>query len=547
MITTIVCFIRINCVIWFSNPSGFYDSSFPLAIKGGGIFDIYYTLDGSEPTRESSLYHPGSAIIISDASECDNVLSKRTDISTGYGEYISSPSDFAVPDQKVDKCTIVRAAAISKRGTVISSIQSVYFVGFQNKPEYQDISVVSIYAEEDDLFGYESGILVAGKTFDDYVQASLDDSGKFNPKEWYAPYYWWWPANYRNEGQEWERKAQITVFDPQREIVLNQQCGIRIHGGGSRGYPCRSIRCIAREEYAGNNTFFVNWFGENITPQKFVLYSGGDDYRFKLKDYLGQTFAESLNVATQKCKPCCLFINGEYWGFYFLTENYNKNYISDHYGVKDSNVIMVKNGSLKEGNESDMQHYLDMKDFISLNDMSVAKNYQEACELIDVNSYIDYYAFQIYIGRNNDWPKNNYALWRTQKSESVPYGDCKWRWMLFDLNSGGMSNVTLQEDTLTYVLENDSVFASLWNSPEFRHSFLERIHYIGSTLLSADNCTAFIDDYCTSFQAPIELHNLRFYNSKNEEAYTTYVENMRTFFTNRYSVVQQFLSDHADQ
>ena len=104
--------------IGFSSESGFYDEPFSLKIEGGGSYDIFYTLDGSEPTRDSIAYRPGDMIAIADASENENILSNRTDISAGYSEYASNPHGFAVPDQKVDKCTIVRASVISKNGDI---------------------------------------------------------------------------------------------------------------------------------------------------------------------------------------------------------------------------------------------------------------------------------------------------------------------------------------------------------------------------------------------------------------------------------------------
>ena len=536
-----------DCEIRFTSPSGFYEDTLSLGIEGGAGFDIYYTLDGSVPTRDSIRYQPGSVITVSDASENENVLSKRTDISTGYSEYVPSPTDFAVPEENVDKCTIVRAAAFPKVGSALHSIQGVYFVGFQNKPAYQNVFVVSIHAKPEDLFDYHTGILVTGSKFDEYVQSSMNENGEFAPTDVHAAHYWWWPSNYSKGGKQWEREVRITVFDTQREIQLDQQCGIRIHGGGSRGYPSKSIRCVARKEYAGEDTFPVDWFGEDIEPRKFVLYSGGDDNMFKLRDYLGQTLAQPLNIATQEFIPCCLFINGEYWGFYYLSENYNKNYISEHYDVTDDNVILVKSGALEEGTNRDIHLFNNMRRFIIRNDMSVEENYREACELIDIDSYIDYFAFQIYTGRNTDWPRGNYGLWRVRNQEASPFGDGKWRWMLYDLNSGdGMTLEALQEDTLAFVFSRDSMFKSLWKSPEFRSRFSARILEIGSTFLSADACAEFINDYDALFRDQLALNSKRFFNSEKEAEYTAYIDEMRTFFSERYPVVQQFLADHMD-
>ena len=58
--------------------------------------------------------------------------------------------------------------------------------------------------------------------------------------------------------------------------------------------------------------------------------------------------------------------------------------------------------------------------------------------MIDIQSYIDYYAFEIYVA-NCDSISNNYAMWRTRNVKSSPYYDGKWRWILYDTDdSTGM-------------------------------------------------------------------------------------------------------------
>ena len=57
----------------------------------------------------------------------------------------------------------------------------------------------------------------------------------------------------------------------------------------------------------------------------------------------------SFAFSTMDFIPCALFLDGEYWGMYYITENYNRDYISSHYQVEEDNVIMIKNGELAEG------------------------------------------------------------------------------------------------------------------------------------------------------------------------------------------------------
>lgn len=167
--------------------------------------------------------------------------------------------------------------------------------------------------------------------------------------------------------------------------------------------------------------------------------------------------------------------------------------------------------------------------------------YNKACDLIDMESYIDYYATQIYIARHNDWPYSNFALWRTRENDGSFYGDCKWRWMLFDVNSGGLNMNLLSYDTLSYVISEDAVFASLYQNETFRRQFTERLLYIGKEVFAPETCNLFIDQYVQTMREPLAASNMRFYMDDKSDEFEQYVTDMRTFFEQRYDVVWDFL------
>ena len=95
----------------------------------------------------------------------------------------------------------------------------------------------------------------------------------------------------------------------------------------------------------------------------------------KMRDYLMNKLASELNVATMDFVPYVLFLDGEYWGVYWMTEKYDREYVYYHYGVDTDNVVMIKNGSLEEGEESDYELYEAMIDFCSTSDMTDENNY----------------------------------------------------------------------------------------------------------------------------------------------------------------------------
>ena len=60
----------------------------------------------------------------------------------------------------------------------------------------------------DNLFNYETGIYVLGKTYDE----NEDKSGYPEPL----------PANYNNTGKDWERESAIIYFDITIQKCLNK-------------------------------------------------------------------------------------------------------------------------------------------------------------------------------------------------------------------------------------------------------------------------------------------------------------------------------------
>src|SRR5699024_3808300 len=111
-----------------SKESGFYDKEFELEIAENSEENtIYYTLDGSEPTLNSSVYEEPIHIETKD----DNTM------------------------------TVVRAKILSKNNTMSETITKSYFVN-ENVDERFDLPVFSLVTDQDNLFDEEIGIYTKG-------------------------------------------------------------------------------------------------------------------------------------------------------------------------------------------------------------------------------------------------------------------------------------------------------------------------------------------------------------------------------------------------
>lgn len=593
--------VRITKIL-FSHASGFYEEPFTLKIKAP-TREIYYTLDGTEPVRgQEGTYRYEGGIEIGDATAHENVHSLRTDVTTGFDlEAVETLSrgrrvmNYQVPDYPVDKCTILRAAFYTMDDERSEIKTSSYFVGYENREGYGTAKILSITTDPANLFDYDRGIYVTGRTFSDFAAAD-----SFNNDDiWYRHFWWWWDANYNRRGPEWEREANVEFFSEDGSLLLEQKAGIRIQGGGSRGFLPKSLNLYARRGYDGNTRFHYAFFGDGFKAKRLTLTCGGDDCYTKIKDRLVAELAAGQGFATMNYTPCLLFLDGEFWGLYHLTEKYDEKYFSSHFNVPEEEVLEIKNNKVEIGTEDDLALYEEMKAFIEENDMSVEANYEKACELIDMDSFINYYAALIYCARCGDWPNGNFALWRTREvpaeetadddssshtaksraaaadsadghsaagsadgpsaaadnsgvagdpaEESSPYRDGRWRWILFDVNSDGISSELTDHDTLHYVLKANKMkmFASLSRNPEFRREFSERILEYGTTIFSPNSVDKQVDEYMEEMEAPMKLHFDRFFGRDSGLDFRQITDTeIRGFFKDRYDFVEKMLEDN---
>lgn len=529
----------------FSKESGFYDTSFNLNISAPNGYSIYYTTDGSTPTIDSTLYT--KPISIYDTSNEPNVFSAIEDVAL--------PSLYSKVTDLVDKSYIIRAIAVDNLGNVSDVVTNSYFVGYQTKADYyKNIKTISIVTDGENLFDYDKGIYVVGSIYDkwknsDYYNPELDD--------------WDIPANYTQKGKEWERPATIQVFN-NGNLELSQDVGIRIHGGATRSYTQKSFNIYARGEY-GQSKMEYDFFSSNVTNQynddtitsfdSIILRNGGNDAQYsRFRDRLNQTLVADRNIATQGMEQCIVFINGEYWGTYDITEKLSDYYIQSHYNIPKNDVCLIKNYELEEGNAQYFQEYQELYDWVSTTDLSIDENYNELCSKVDMQSFLDYISAEIYYS-NWDWGWNNIAFWKSQSiDKNNPYADGKWRFILFDtefsVNLYNSEDCLSSTNSFEKILNEDSfisvMFKSLLANDTFKEQFTNTFMDITNVNFESNKVNNLINQYSTDYHAPtIDTFN-RFWSSwpggmYAESQFTQQVNSIRSFYNNRKKYITEYL------
>lgn len=407
----------------FSVPSGFYEDAFEVTITHALGTKVYYTLDGSTPTTESAVYD--GPITITDPTEQPNLYSAHTDI------YM----DNYVPEEPVDKAVILRAVAVDALGGAASDIVSAtYFVNFDEKHAYDDIVVISLITDPDNLYDYDTGIYVMGATFDDYrdkagadelslsqIPSAVSDSSG----DLYIRYMY---TNAEHGGRRWERPVTVEYYDAEHNLQLIQEAGMRIAGESTRHQVHKSMNLFARKIYGSKTWQYAFWDYDGI--EKVRLRASGNETP-TWKETFVQFLNDGRNVGIQHTIPCAVFMDGEYWGLYQLTEQYTTAYFEEYYDVDEEDLIVCKNHTIIEGDEAQgMSHYDTLEEIITTYDLSEDHLYAVAEEYVDMQSLIDYFCAQIYLDNIDISAHHNQQMWSTIADGE----DNRWHYVLYDLD-----------------------------------------------------------------------------------------------------------------
>lgn len=529
----------------FSRNGGYYETEFDLTMTTQPGYTIYYTTDGTMPSEKAEKYT--KPLHIKDRSEDDNVLTSSTNVKKMC---INQNSAYCYTPKKseVAKATVIRAIAIGPAGEKSDVLTRSYFVSEKSLTErYPNAAVVSLVTDPDNLLNYETGIHALGKYYDEWKDTE-EAKTVINSYLWHQ-----FVGNYTQKGRSWERETSFELFDNSNKLSVSQEAGIRLHGGASRMYGQKSFNVYFRKDYSPDKkTLDYNLFPDesgyatdsSITKWKsFVLRNGGNDAEYtKFHCSFIQSLVQDRAFITQKSRPAVLYLNGEYWGVYNLAEKYSDRDIEENFGVDKDNVVVVKEGEIDEGDETeDMPLYEDLLSYAE-KDMTDEAVYNEFCEKVDIQSMLDYYATEIYIA-NNDWPEKNFQLWRTREAEEGnSYGDTKWRWMLFDTEFSmglyGADGTQAGFDSFKEAIDSedaDPLFASVIRNATFRQKFLETIKDIGSNNFGYTKAKKRLTEMKTLYKPLIDEHYRRWgYINNKSWLFEGNIQTIDTFLKNRY-------------
>ena len=430
-----------------SHESGFYEDAFTLTMKAKRGQKIYYTTDGSIPTEDSMLYDQG--IVINNRSSQKNVIN-------GTARVVADWKDRQIIEENVDKGTVIRAIAVGTNHRISDVVTATYFVGLTG---YENKDVLSIVADQEKLIG-DDGIFVTGTAYDQwYLSDPMSSDGVFSPN-WSTNYEL---TNFWRKGRAAEILGNVQLFENGQEVI-NQKAGIRVRGNYTRLLEKKSLQLTSRNAYSGNALFEKPIFDGYDTHAVYVSSNQEKAYCMAL--------AEGRNMGLQDTRECVAFINGEYWYDAAFMEEFDELYFQQHFGVNPENVLLIKDMTASLGEEA-QYIYDELLEYLRDESATQAEKCMYLYENIDVQSVIDWLCFNLYIGNHDLTYKRNSILWRTIEPEEGPYGDCKWRWLVCDIDRAASEADPTETDFWEFKIICDNRFYwALRESEHFRKQFV---------------------------------------------------------------------------
>lgn len=450
----------------FNISPGIYTSS-KIKVEIKSLGDVYYTLDGSIPTRESNKYE--------------------------------KPIE-------LDKTTVIRARSFES-----NKIESEVVTGTYILDENHTLPVLSLSLPEESF---------------DELNDNLDESITVN--------------------------AHAELYEKDNSFSID--CGMKLFGGQTRYIPKKSFALKFSSKYGPSKLKYKVFENRESTKYDTIVVRSGsqDSTGSMIRDELATGIMDDYGtVDVQAYKAVVLYINGKYWGVYFLREKVDEKFISSHYNIDDSSTNIVRidnvitNGSLKD--------YNSLINYIDTHDMTDNKNYEYVKQKLDIDNFIDYLIGELYTA-NNDIVNTRYF-----NNPNIDNGKLKLIFYDFDYAfynyDRNYLNWLTDEKGLGDHSYNNVIIRGLFKNNEFKKRFLERLSYNLKNVWSDENINKKYNELYNLIKPEMERNQKRWkhtYDEWQEECklLKSYMDKRREYLLNNvksyFKLTQEEMNEYFE-
>ncbi|MBN1477780.1 CotH kinase family protein, partial [Candidatus Sumerlaeota bacterium] len=272
-------------------------------------------------------------------------------------------------------------------------------------------------------------------------------------------------ANPEERGMAWERPVHAVIMSTDGSVVHEIDAGLRMHGGTTRDAPKKSFRLYMRSIY-GPQGWPLPWLerSEVDSPEQLVLRAGGNEVftntRPEITYLRDQTMRDLLAHSGHFGADgffVALYLNGEYWGLYNVTERITNGLMEDLQGGADWDIVKGSwEWSVKYFTEAPDGDLVAWNEFLAWqvsHDLSTSPDFAELQTRIDYPNFMDWFSLNIAC-QNEDWPHNNWIAARRRGDPTARWTFHEWdaEWPLGHRPEGWTSDTLVWAQGANYHL-----------------------------------------------------------------------------------------------
>lgn len=455
---------------------GFYQGSVNVTVRPGETEEtVRYTMDGQDPGESSPL--------------------------------ISGPV-------AVNRTCVLRTRAF-KSGFVSGPIATAsYFIN-----EASPLPVASLVIDPDDLYDPDTGI---------YVHPGDD-------------------TDVGHDGRAWERRAFLEFF-PGVADGFSMPGGLRTQGNSSPDdYAKQSYRIHFRDGYGNGRLDYPLFPGDSVESFKnLVLRAGYDDGLDPGEDnnhsgtlvrdpLLTELWRRTGNLVSRD-RLSNLFLNGAFYGIFDLKQSVDENFVKDHLGYQDLDMMRTRWDSteLVCGSRDEWRSLID---FFDSNDFTSDAVLAQAAERMDLDNYATVLAAS-HAAVFYSWSYGTFMF-----RERRPGG--RWQWTVWD-GDRIYTKTDWNPFTSTYspieVTLRNQITNKLLQNASFRTLTINRTADLLNTLFAPASVQAVIDSLVDVIRPDVGRDAEKW--GTTVEGWEANVQALRDYAGRQPGIVRSQIADH---
>ena len=467
---------------------------------------VVYTTDGSDPLKNGhkwkgeKIFIPDLPFVIPKIGSAINSLHWR-------------------PPFLTNESRLLRAVCVNSITQSVSNEQTILI---PDEEIVLNLPLISICVDPSSLSGFFSGIQVLGI------------HQEFNPtKSW-----WEQKGNFTNRGKFAKVKSSLCIQDS-LNVISSAVGSFSVSGNASRAFPKKSF------SFKFDPTSSVNAIriGENKEySSEIILRGGSNDWNKALiRDAFAELIAQSVfGPDSRGVMPSLLYLNGEYFGLYFLYPKINEKSLANKYKVNESNLLFFEEGNSSEVDSESQIKISELLQFLNDDKIHWSEKNKIIQEEIDLSNFYRYMAFQIFFS-NQDWPSGNNKMFKIKN-----YG--KWKFIPNDLDISMGTKGALSDFQLDYfkiLKESKSllsvIFNSLMNDSFQKKYFLSVFQKLLDNELAEKNVLLQLKRFKMKIQPHIPAHIERWRSHNSEKDWESEIKTIENFLHARSEFLKQYL------